>query len=164
MRSLGKFASLGVLGAIAAPVAAWAQVAPVTPPPSASAASGASGSGAGTLTMLLVLGGLIAIVAIGVKLYDLKRKREADAVHLQAQLSDALLREPSLFGTPITPTVHVPTWAGTPATIEVTGEIPSPEMRESALRIIRAEASRVRADFVIDDRMHLVARAATRAA
>ena len=160
MRSLGKSARLSVLGVVTAPIAAWAQVAAVTPPPSASAAS----SGANTAMMLAVLGGLVVIVAIGVKLYDLKRKREADAVHLQAQLSDALLREPSLFGTPITPTVHVPTWAGTPATIEVTGEIPSPEMRESALRIIRAEASRVRADFVIEDRMHLVARAATRAA
>jgi hypothetical protein len=160
MRSLGRSARLSVLGVVSAPIAAWAQVAPVTVPPSASAAS----SGAGTVTMLAVLGGLIVIVAIGVKLYDLKRKREADAVHLQAQLSDALLREPSLFGTPITPTVHVPMWSGTPATIEVTGEVPSPEIREGALRIIRAEASRVRADFVIDDRMHLVARSATRAA
>ena len=163
MRSLGRSACLSILGVVSAPIAAWAQVAPVTPPPSASAASSAS-SGASTAMMLAVFGGLIVLVAIGVKIYDLKRKREADAVHLQAQLSDALLREPSLFGMPITPTVHVPTWAGTPATIEVTGEVSSPEIREGALRIIRAEASRVRSDFVIEDRMHLVARPVTRAA
>jgi hypothetical protein len=160
MRSLGRFASSIVLGVVSAPIAAWAQVAPVTPP----APSGAAGSGAGTVTMLTVLGGLIVIVAIGVKLYDLNRKREADAVHLQAQLSDALLREPSLFGTPITPTVRVPMWSGTPATIEVTGEVPSDEIREAALRVIRAEASRVRSDFAVDDRTHVIERAATRAA
>ena len=33
------------------------------------------------------------IIGIGVKLYDLKRKREAESVHLQAQISDALLRD-----------------------------------------------------------------------
>ena len=164
MRSLGRFASLGVLGAVAAPVAAWAQVAPVTPPPSASAASSAAGAGAGTLTMMLVLGGLIAIVAIGVKFYDLKRKREADSVHLQAQLSDSLLREPSLFGTPITPTVHAPLWSGSPAIIEVTGEVPSADMREAVLRIIRSEAGRVRPDFTIEDRMHVVERPIRRVA
>lgn len=162
MTSTGVFARLLVSGAVLAPAAAWAQAAPVTPPPSASAAA-AAGSG-GTIAMLAVLAGLIVIVAIGVKLYDLKRKREADAVHLQAQLSDALLREPSLYGSPVTPTVSVPMWAGTPAVIDVTGDVPSQEVREASLRIIRSEASRVRSDFTIVDKMNIAAKPMTRVA
>jgi hypothetical protein len=160
MRALDRVAGLLALAAVAAPAVAWAQAAPVTPPPSAAAAS----NGISAIALLAVLGGLIAIVAAGVKMYDLKRKREADAEYLQAQGSDALLRESSLFGAPVTPTVHVPFWSGTPATIDVTGEVPTPEVRQIALRIIRAEASRLRSDFVIDDRMRVVARPRRRVA
>jgi hypothetical protein len=55
-------------------------------------------------------------------------------------------------------------WSGTPAVIDVTGEVPSQEVREASLRIIRAEASRVRSDFTIVDRMSVVARPMTRVA
>ena len=36
------------------------------------------------------------VIGVVVKLFDLKQKRESEAVQFQAQLSDALLREPSL--------------------------------------------------------------------
>src|SRR5438874_762514 len=85
------------------------------------AATGGAGS---TLTVLLLLAGLLVIVAIGVKLYDLKRKRDAEGVHLQAQVSDALLRDQSLFGLAVTPTATVPWWSGTPARLEATGHVP----------------------------------------
>src|SRR5438132_5082532 len=111
------------------------------------AATGGAGS---TLTVLLLLAGLLVIVAIGVKMYDLKRKREAEAVHLQAQVSDALLRESSLFGLPVTPTARVPMWKGTPAVLEVAGQVPTELAREAAMRIIRAEAERIRPDVVIE--------------
>ena len=135
--------------AAATPAAAWAQAAPVTPPPTASTAS----AGSGALTMFGLILGLLVIVGIGVKLYDLKRRREAEAVHLQAQISDSLLREQALFGMPITPTAHVPFIGGSPAVIEVTGQVPSEDMREAALRIIREEAARIRPDFRIEDRL-----------
>ncbi len=122
---------------------AWAQVA-------------GSGGGAGTATVVLVVVAVLVIIGIGVKMYDLKRRREAEAVHLQAQISDALLREQVLFGLPITPTARVPIWKGTPATIEVAGQVPSPQAREMALRIIRAEAARIRSDFQIEDRLAVV--------
>jgi hypothetical protein len=160
MRSTGAFARLLGLAATLVPVVAWGQAAPITPPPSAAA----SGAGAGAITMVAVILGLLAVVGVGVKLYDLKRKREAEAVHLQAQISDALLRDPALFGMPITPTAHVPFLGGTPAVIEVTGHVPSQEARETALRIIRAEAARIRPDFRIEDRLALDASIARRAA
>src|SRR5262249_36815350 len=107
---------IAVLVIVLLPVAVWAQVtAPATP----SASSGASSGGAGAGMVIGVVLALLIVVGIGVKMYDLKRKRDAEAVHLQAQVSDALLRESTLFGLPITPTVHVPTWKGSPAKIEV---------------------------------------------
>ena len=116
------------------------------------AATGGAGS---TLTVLLLLAGLLVIVAIGVKLYDLKRKRDAEGVHLQAQVSDALLRDQSLFGLAVTPTATVPWWSGTPARLEVTGHVPTPEARERALRIIEQEARSLRPDVAIVDRLEI---------
>ena len=118
------------------------------------AATGGAGS---TLTVLLLLAGLLVIVAIGVKLYDLKRKREAEAVHLQAQASDALLRDPTMFGLAVTPTAHVPWWSGTPARLEVGGHVPTSEARERALRIVEAEARSLRPDVTVVDKLEVEA-------
>ncbi|HET7343681.1 MAG TPA: hypothetical protein VFL90_19615 [Methylomirabilota bacterium] len=107
------------------------------------------------MTVLLLLAGLLVIVAIGVKLYDLKRKRDAEAIHLQAQVSDALLRDPNLFGLAVTPTAHVPWWSGTPARLDVSGHVPSPEARERALNVIEREAKALRSDVVIADRVEV---------
>src|SRR5206468_9018413 len=74
----------------------------------------------------------------------------------QAQLSDALLREPSLAGLPLTPTVHVPMRRGTPATIELMGRVPTPELKDTVLRIVRDEAARIRSDVQIEDRLSVV--------
>ena len=94
------------------------------------------------------------VIGVVVKLFDLKQKRESEAVQLQAQLSDALLREPSLAGLPLTPTVHVPMWRGTPATIELMGRVPTPELKDTVLRIVRDEAARIRSDVQIEDRLY----------
>lgn len=159
MRSL-TLCRLAGFAAVLAPAAAWAQAAPITPPPTATATA----TGTGAITMFALVLGLLVIVGVGVKLYDLKRRREADAVHLQAQLSDALLREQMFFGMPITPTAHVPFFRGSPAVIEVTGHVPSTEARESAMRLIRAEAARIRPDFTIEDKLAVDAAFARRAA
>ena len=75
---------------------------------------------------------------------------------------DALLRDPNLFGLPITPTAHAPLWSGTPMTVEITGEVPSAAVHESVLRIAWAEAQRIRPDVEVRDR--LTVRAAARVA
>ena len=107
------------------------------------------------LTVFLLLFGLLVIVGVGVKLYDLKRKREAEGVHLQAQVSDALLRDQTLFGLAVTPTAHVPWWSGTPAHIDVCGRVPTAEARERALRIVEQEARSVRSDVDVADRLEV---------
>jgi hypothetical protein len=98
----------------------------------------------------LVVLGLLLVVGIAVKLYDWKRKRDAEAVHLQAQVSDALMRDAGLAGLLLTPTAHV---RGGEAKVEITGEVPDVGARETALRIAREEAARVRPDVEIVDRI-----------
>src|SRR5262245_7527622 len=131
---------------------------PMTPAPSAAATSDPTGW---ILASVLVLGLLVIIGAL-VKLYDLRRKREAESVHLQAQISDARLRDPNLFGLPVAATAHAPLWSGTPVTVELTGEVPDESAREAVRRITDSEARRIRPDVEIRDRMAL--REAARAA
>ena len=115
-------------------------------------------------TVIVLLVGLLVIVAVGVKLYDLKRKREAEAVHLQAQVSDALLRDPNIYGLAVTPTAHVPWWSGTPARLEVVGRVPTPESRERALRLVEQEAQRIRPDIVLVDHLEIAGAVGARVA
>jgi len=137
---------------------AWAQNASNTPAPSPATTPGDGGGTA--IAAAIVVAGLLVVIGLAVKLFDLKRKRESEAVQLQAQLSDALLREPSLAGLPLTPTVHVPMWTGTPARIEITGQVPRPELKDLALRLVSDEASRIRSDIKIVDRLSIVPTAA----
>ena len=134
---------------------AWAQTMPSPVMPPATAQPAAEGGGAAIAAVGAVVG-LLVVIGIVAKLFDLKQKRESEAVQLQAQLSDALLREPSLAGLPLTPTVHVPMWKGTPATIEMMGRVPTPEAKEAVLRMVRDEAARVRSDVQIEERLSVV--------
>lgn len=160
--SLGVLGSILVVPGFAGP--AWAQAPTPSPGLSPSATPATDGGPASTVAVLAIVVGLIVAIGVAVKLFDLKRRREAEAVHLQAQISDALLREPSLFGAPITPTAHVPFWRGGPAVVEMTGQVPTPELRAAALAIARSEAARVRPDVQLEDRMSVVAEAPARAA
>jgi hypothetical protein len=100
-------------------------------------------------TMLLV----VVLLGVAVKLYDLKRKREDEAVAAQARISDALLMEANLAGLPLTPTAHLPLWRGTPLVIEITGAVPRVELRDAAVDVAKREIARSRSDFQIDDRI-----------
>jgi hypothetical protein len=152
MKRTGLFAGLVlVMLALVAGVASAQAPAPAVPPAVGPTAT-APGNG-GTLAVVMVIGALLVLVGIGVKLYDLKRKREAEGVHLQAQVSDALLRDETLGGLAITPTARVPFWSGTPAVIELSGRVASPVARDRALQLAASEASRLRADVEIIDHL-----------
>ena len=115
--------------------------------------------------MALVMGLLVTLVLIlgvVVKLWDLKRKREGEAVIVQSQLSDALLREPALFSLAITPTANVPLWKGSPVMVEVAGQVPSDDLRQAALRVVEREASRLRSDIQVESRIGVVPTMASR--
>lgn len=129
---------------------AWAQTPaqPATPavPGAGPAAEGGGLAAAGFLVVL----GLLVVVGIAVKMYDWKRKRDAEAVHLQAQVSDALMRDAGLAGLLLTPTARI---QGGAAVVEITGDVPDAAAREAALRVARQEAARVRPDVEIIDRI-----------
>jgi hypothetical protein len=149
-----KRALLLFLLGIAAPASAQSQ--------SAMPEGASSGWMAISGVIMLVL--VLVAVGVAVKAFDLKRRRESEAVLLQAQLSDALLRDPSLAGLLVTPTAYVPYWSGSPATVVLEGRIPSNDLREPVLRVIEREAARIRPDVVIEDHVAVVPEVARRAA
>ncbi len=136
----------------------WAQA---TSPP----AGGGSTDGG---TALLVGGAIVVVLLLVtgfmVKMFDLKRQRETEAVHVQAQVADALLRDPMLLRLPITPTAHVPLWRGTPAVVELAGQVPSEEELRAVLRAVQEEALRLRPDVRIESRIGVVPTMAQRVA
>jgi hypothetical protein len=94
---------------------------------------------------------LAVLLGLAVKLYDLKRKREEEAVAAQARVSDALLMDATLAGLPLTPTAHLPLWKGSPLVVELTGAVPRSDLREAAVDVASREMSRSRSDFRIED-------------
>ena len=97
---------------------------------------------------MVVLG---VLLALAVKMYDLKRKRDEEAVAAQARLSDALLMDPMLGNLPLTPTAHLPLWKGSPLIVDIRGAVPRSELRDAALALARREVARSRSDFQIED-------------
>jgi hypothetical protein len=160
-----RTALTSLLAIVAAPVTtAWAQGV-VGPQATGSASSGATESGA--MTTAVVVASLLAVlVVLGalIKMMDLKRKRESEAVVIQARISDAVLRDPRLFSLPITPTAHVPLWKGTPVTVEVAGQVPSEDLRQTALNLIEREASQLGSEVHVESRIGVVPTMARRSA
>ncbi len=123
--------------------------APVPSPPGATPTPVAEGGGWLAAVVLLVW--LFVIIVIAAKLVDLKSKREAEAIQVQAGISNALLRDQRLATLPVVPTARAPLWKGSPITLEVCGVVPTPELREAALRVVREEASRTPPDIQVVD-------------
>jgi hypothetical protein len=96
-----------------------------------------------------ILGGLILAVAI----MDLRRKRQAEMVAIEGQISDALMREPRLMGATLTALAHVPMSSRSAPTVEIRGAVEYPELREIAVRIVRQELLRHHADGRVEDRI-----------
>jgi hypothetical protein len=98
---------------------------------------------------LALLGGLIFAVAI----VDLKRKRRAEAVAIESQIADALMREPRLARSAVTTVAHVPLAGRSGLIVEVRGEVEYPEIRETAIRVVRQELLRFHPDAKVEDRI-----------
>jgi hypothetical protein len=96
-----------------------------------------------------LLAGLILAVAV----VDLRRKRRAQAIAIEGQIADALMREPRLTGTVVTTVAHVPLTGRSEPTVEVRGEVEYPELRETAVRIVRQELLRHHPEGRVEDRI-----------
>ncbi len=127
---------------------AWGQ-APGSP---SSGGSPTGGMGGGVIVVLVMLA-LIATLGVAVKASDLKRRRTDAAVALQGRIADALLSDPTLGHLPIAATARVPFWKRSPVTIEVTGPVPTPDLREAAMSLVIGEAFNSGLQFRVEDRI-----------
>ena len=96
----------------------------------------------GTIVLiLLVAGACVLLLALIAKILDLRLRRDGEAIAVRGLMSDALERDPSLFGAPITVVrVRVPLWTGSPVTIRVAGQVSTDQLRKAALESIRRAA------------------------
>lgn len=95
----------------------------------------------GPVTILLIVAaGLLLLIGVIAKILDLRLKRDGEVVAVKGVISDALGGDPELFELPLTATVRVPLWRGSPVTIRVFGEVPSGELKQAALRRVQHTA------------------------
>ena len=163
---LGIAVSL-LLPGTSVPVAlAQGAASPAPPVLPANPSSGAASQSDGITGAFVAIAGLLVLglLIVGVKILDRKRKREEEAVQVQSQISDVLLRDRMLATLPVTATAHVPIWGRSPATIEIHGHVPTVELRETVLRVAEHEASRVLSAYRIQDGMTIAPPASARAA
>jgi hypothetical protein len=90
--------------------------------------------------VLILAAGLVLLIALLAKLVDLRQKRDGEVIAVRGVISDALGGDPELFELPLTATVRVPLWSGTPVTIRVYGEVPSADLKQAALRRVQRTA------------------------
>ena len=123
--------------------------------PTAGVPSPDAGEG-GVLAFVLFMAVVLAVFGAIAKVVDFRRKREEETVVLRAEISDALLADRAFVGCVVLPTVHVPFWGGSPATIEISGEVPSSRLEQRALALAARVASKIRSDVSIVNRMAVV--------
>jgi hypothetical protein len=91
--------------------------------------------------ILLAAGACLLVLGLVAKMLDLRLRRDGEAIAVRGLISDALDRDPTLFGTSITVgRIRVPLWTGSPVTIRVAGQVPSDQLRKAVLQRIRRAA------------------------
>jgi hypothetical protein len=131
-----------------------ASVGPASPAPAASGSAATSNVSA-ALTLVFLGAVVMSVIVVVARYVVTRRKRLEEAAILQARLSDAIDRETPMRGLVITPKARIPAWRGSPLTIEVAGEVPTPELRDTVMRLVRTEASRERPDVIIEDHLFI---------
>jgi hypothetical protein len=111
--------------------------------------SGADWGGAAALGAAVVV--MLLVIVVGVKLYDAKRRREGEALTVQARISDALLRE--FVTLPITAVASGSAWRRTPLVLTIRGRVPTPEQREAVMRLVGQELSHYHPGVRAEDRL-----------
>jgi hypothetical protein len=117
--------------------------------------------------MVGVFVAVLVILGAIVKVHDVRLLSEEGGLTLQAWLGDMLLTDPLLRGAAVIPTVRMPMREGSPVKVEVTGSVPSPDMRERAIHIVRQEATRFvqyARDVEVEDRLSVLPSIAARRA
>ena len=113
----------------------------------------ASSNPGGAIAIVVVVVALLVVIGVGVKLYDLKRKREEEVMAVQAHLSDALLLDPSLARLPITAFASGSPWRRSRMVIAIRGPVPTPELRAAVMRLVERELSNRQPGARAEDRL-----------
>ncbi len=125
-----------LLPVLAFPAHASAQ----TPGGDASTVTSSAADWGGAAALVAVVVVMLLVIVVGVKLYDAKRKREGNALTVQARISDALLRD--FVTLPITAVANGSLWRRAPLVLTIRGRVPTPEQREAVMRLVGQELSR----------------------
>jgi len=96
------------------------------------------------VSLVIVMLTMMAIAGSVLTLRHVRRNREVDALFLQLRIRDGLLTDESLAALPIALTVHLPRVPWSPAVVEITGCVPTPELCDGVVRLAKRELSRRR--------------------
>lgn len=97
--------------------------------------------------MLSVVIALLTVAAMAgsvLTLRQMRRNREVNALLLRLRMRDALLTDESLAALPIALTVHLPCAFWSPAVVEITGRVPTADLRDDVVWLAKRELSRRR--------------------
>ena len=99
------------------------------------------------MLILLGAGGCLLLLGLVARILELRLRRDGEAIAVRGLISDALDRDPSLFGAEVAVVrVRVPLLTGSPVTIRVAGQVSSNQLRKAVLESIRRAA---RSDLVV---------------
>ena len=84
---------------------------------------------------------------------DKVRKYTFQDVYNAARISDALMMDRSLSGLALTPIAQVPLRRGGLATLAISGVVPTPELRETALQLVMRTLEQSQASCRMEDRI-----------
>ncbi len=121
---------------------AMAQTPATDAPAAAQASSTLGGTMAGVVIEVTILLVVLSAIGVGVKLYDLKRRREVAALPLPSRIADALLLKPSLAVLPIVTSLSGSFWPRSSVLVTVTGSVPTPAVRAAVMRLVERELLR----------------------
>ena len=148
---------LGVV--VVSPLAAvGALAAPLVSPASSRLSTAPADHLAMTMFLIAVIVGVLGRAALGLAmaLVDHVRERAGNVTTLQARIADALSLEPALGNLPFTVHAHAPFLRGSPVTIEVTGQVPTPNLQQTAIEVVVREAyGRVGSSFGVENRIRV---------
>jgi hypothetical protein len=81
------------------------------------------------------------LIGLGVRYLETQSRHDEEATRLQQALIEPLAREPALAGSAVLPLVTLPLRG--PARVELTGRVPSRDVRDAAGRAVERESARM---------------------
>ena len=112
------------------------------------------------MSSVLIAVGIVLLVGVagfvGLYFFAVRSRRDDEASTLQQALTEPIAREPALAGAGVLP-VATASWTGR-ARVELTGWVPSREIRDAAVRAVEREAARLGRPVRVIDSLEIIDR------